>query len=229
MSSASGSDPRPAGFLSYAREDAAATRRLAIALRAGGIEVWFDENELRGGDEWDRAIRKQIRDCALFVPVISANTQTRTEGYFRLEWHLAEQRSLLMAKGQPFIVPVCIDDTRKRDAVAPDAFLAVQWTRLPGGEPPTGFVERMKKLVAGGEVARAFQPVGPNDTDSKTRATSAGSSPSIPDYELLRQIGQGGYGDVWLARGLTGVHRAVKIVWRNRFASPEPFEREFRG
>lgn len=39
----------------------------------------------------------------------------------------------------------------------------------------------------------------------------------------------GAYGEVWLARGLTGIFRAVKFVWRDRFESAEPFEREFRG
>ncbi len=53
--------------------------------------------------------------------------------------------------------------------------------------------------------------------------------PRITDYDLLRLIGRGGYGDVWLARGVTGVYRAIKIVWRNRFADSEPFEREFNG
>jgi len=53
--------------------------------------------------------------------------------------------------------------------------------------------------------------------------------PAIPDYELLRRIGQGSYGDVWLARGITGLYRAVKVVWRDRFETAEPFEREFRG
>lgn len=53
--------------------------------------------------------------------------------------------------------------------------------------------------------------------------------PAIPDYELLLLVGRGSYGEVWLGRGLTGVYRAIKIVWRDRFGSPEPFEREFRG
>ncbi len=52
---------------------------------------------------------------------------------------------------------------------------------------------------------------------------------AIPDYELLRLIGRGSYGDVWLARGVTGVYRAIKIVWRARFADAQPYEREFKG
>src|SRR5689334_2913442 len=87
-------------FLSYASEDVEAARRICEALRAAGIDVWFDQSELRGGEEWDRKIRKEIRDCALFIPLISANTHTRIEGYFRLEWKLAIDRSHLMAPDQ---------------------------------------------------------------------------------------------------------------------------------
>lgn len=76
-------------FLSYASQDTEAAKRICNALRAAGIEVWFDQSELRGGDAWDQKIRQQIRDCTLLVPIISAKTQDRPEGYFRLEWKLA--------------------------------------------------------------------------------------------------------------------------------------------
>jgi len=79
-------------FLSYASQDAQAALRICEALRAAGIEVWFDQSELRGGDAWDQKIRQQIRNCALFVPVISQTTSARGEGYFRLEWKLAVDR-----------------------------------------------------------------------------------------------------------------------------------------
>jgi tetratricopeptide (TPR) repeat protein len=143
------STPKGAVFLSYASQDAEAARSICEALRAAGVEVWFDQSELRGGDAWDQSIRKQIKNCALFIPVISAHTQTRLEGYFRLEWKLAEDRSHLMAKGKAFIVPVTVDGTGDQDAQVPDAFLAVQWTKLPGGDTPTTFAERVKKLLAG--------------------------------------------------------------------------------
>ncbi len=70
-------EPSTAVFLSYASQDAEAARRICDALRARGIEVWFDQSELRGGEAWDRRIRTQIRDCALFVPLISTNTASR--------------------------------------------------------------------------------------------------------------------------------------------------------
>ena len=51
----------------------------------------------------------------------------------------------------------------------------------------------------------------------------------IPDFSLLRQIGSGSYGEVWLARSVTGAYRAIKIVRRDQFDSEKSFEREFRG
>jgi hypothetical protein len=118
---------KAAVFLSYASEDAEAALTICQTLRAAGIEVWFDQSELRGGDAWDRKIRREIRECALFIPIISKNTQARAEGYFRLEWHLADQRTHLMGKGRPFLVPVCLDDTCV-DADLPDSFSIVQWS-----------------------------------------------------------------------------------------------------
>jgi hypothetical protein len=135
-------------FLSYASQDAEAAKRICHALRAGGIEVWFDQSEPRGGDVWDHKIRKQIHDCALFIPIISTHTQARTEGYFRLEWHLADQRKLSMTKSRPFLVPVCIDGTPDVDAEVPDSFAAVQWTRLSAGETSPTFLERVSRLLS---------------------------------------------------------------------------------
>ena len=141
-------DPGRVVFLSYASQDAEAAQKICEALRAVGIEVFLDQSELRGGDAWDQKIRHEIHDCALFIPVISANTASRHEGYFRLEWDLADQRTHMIARDRAFIVPVCVDATLESSADIPESFQRVQWTRLPGGETPPAFVERIKRLLS---------------------------------------------------------------------------------
>jgi serine/threonine protein kinase/formylglycine-generating enzyme required for sulfatase activity len=54
-------------------------------------------------------------------------------------------------------------------------------------------------------------------------------TPEIPDMEILRQIGGGSYGEIWMARSVTGALRAVKVVYRNDFDDDRAFEREFEG
>ncbi len=127
--------PAPrAVFLSYASQDAEAAKCICDALRSSGIEVWFDtDGGLETGDEWDAKIRRQIKECVLFVPVISANTEARHEGYFRIEWDLAAERARGIAHGVPFILPVVIDDTQQPQALVPDRFRTVQWTRARDG------------------------------------------------------------------------------------------------
>jgi TolB-like protein/cytochrome c-type biogenesis protein CcmH/NrfG len=134
-------------FLSYASEDAGVAKRICDALRVAGIEVWFDQSELRGGDAWDQKIRQQIRDCALFVPVISAHTQARPEGYFRLEWKLAVDRSHLMAAEKAFLLPVVVDATTEPEALVPTQFREVQWTRIRAGQVPAALVDRIAALL----------------------------------------------------------------------------------
>src|SRR5438552_2908071 len=61
------------------------------------------------------------------------------------------------------------------------------------------------------------------------RPTCENPAPSIPDHQLLRLIGRGSYGEVWLARSATGSLRAVKVVYRKSFDHDRPYEREFEG
>jgi adenylate cyclase len=135
-------------FISYASEDAAVAQRICADLRQAGLEVWIDQSDLRGGDAWDTSIRRQIRECALFVPLISANTNTRSEGYFRLEWKLAVDRTHLMADDQPFLLPLVVDATPDAEARVPDLFRERQWMRVPDGELPPEVIGRLARLLA---------------------------------------------------------------------------------
>lgn len=164
------STPTGAVFLSYASQDAEAAQRICAVLRSAGVEVWFDQSELRGGDAWDHKIRDQIHDCRLFIPVISANTEHRDEGYFRREWRLAVERVGDMTHKRTFLVPVVIDETPQRGASVPEKFHELQWTRLPGGETPPAFVERIKRLlIPDGSPAVTVTAVGSASTSVTAR------------------------------------------------------------
>src|SRR6058998_3021329 len=70
-----------------------------------------------------------------------------------------------------------------------------------------------------------FSTPSPRSSDFGVRV----ALPTIPDHELLRCIGRGSYGEVWLARNVMGNYRAVKVVYRTTFDHDRPFEREFEG
>jgi hypothetical protein len=172
---AAAAPPRPTIFISYASEDRAAARLLRDALDAAGLDVWYDENELAGGDSWDQKIRRQIRDCEYFMPVISATTQQRKEGYFRREWRLATERSLDMADDVLFLVPVTIDATTENGARVPDKFLTVQWLRLPGGAATPALHHLVRRILSGDHHALTRPPWGAN------RPPPAAASDPVPE------------------------------------------------
>jgi TolB-like protein len=166
----------PTVFLSYASEDRQAARRLGDALPAFGLEVWYDESELGGGDAWDQKIRKQIRDCDYFMALISARTEARHEGYFRREWRFAVERTLDMADDHTFLLPIAIDDTDQSRARVPDKFLAVQWLRVPDGEPTPALEALCRRLALGD----ASESASPRRTHGRPAQPAPGQVPPAP-------------------------------------------------
>lgn len=141
--------PENAVFISYAREDLPAVQRLKAAMDAAGIATWFDLDRLEGGDDYDRKIHANIARCSYFLPIVSANTQRRHEAYFRREWSYAVDRARNIADGAVFILPACIDDTAEAEALVPEWFRALHFTRMPDGDPAPEFLRRLQELLHG--------------------------------------------------------------------------------
>ena len=139
--------PDNAVFISYAREDLPAVQQIKAGLEAAGITTWFDIDRLEVGDDYDRKIQRNIARCSYFIPVVSATTQRRLEGYFRREWSYALDRARNMADGALFILPVSIDATSAADALVPDRFKALHFTQLPGGRVPEEFAARLTDFM----------------------------------------------------------------------------------
>ena len=83
------------------------------------------------------------------MPIVSARTEARREGYFRREWRLAVERTLDMADDHLFLLPVVIDDTDQAHARVPEKFLSVQWLRLPQGQPTPALDALCRRILAG--------------------------------------------------------------------------------
>lgn len=146
--------PRGGIFISYGRENLDAVERLHDTIASLGGDPWFDREELSAGDYWERKILPQIqREIRLFVPVISARTVARNEGYVFREWREAIERSKKIV-GRKFIVPVVVDPDyrgdldRYRDLV--DEFPSLRdlhFGRAPNGEPDEALRETLKNEI----------------------------------------------------------------------------------
>lgn len=130
-------------FISYASEDRASAHRLCDELKAlaGDDIAWLDKGSgLKIGDDWLRVIERHItKECKLFLPLISSNTERRAEGFFRREWNWAAERDEGV-QGRKFIMPLIIDSdmTSKNinDLLMPDRFRSKHAEPAPGGHLP---------------------------------------------------------------------------------------------
>jgi TolB-like protein len=191
MSSAGETDHsplRPSIFLSYASEDRTAASSIRDTMTAAGLEVWYDENELGGGDAWDKKIRKQIRECDYFMAVISAQTEARHEGYFRREWRLAVERALDMADDHAFLLPVVIDGTQQAIARVPERFLDVQWLKVPNGLPNSSLTSLCTRLIAGSPLEKASPRRTAPRAKQSWEAPVVRAMPAFPTEEAGQRV-----------------------------------------
>lgn len=149
--------PKNAVFISYCATDAsgrpARDARVALAIRdaleARGIDVWLDKDQLLGGDEYERKIERYINTCSLFMPLISATTESREDGFFRKEWSWALRKLPdFTGSGRQFLFPVVIDEVNPYQAKVPDEFKRVQFTPLVDPATDTQFINRVEWLYA---------------------------------------------------------------------------------
>jgi hypothetical protein len=136
-------------FISYAREDLLFVQELKAGLEAAGLQVWFDSDRLKPGDNFNPQIEQYIsKGCCCFLAVISRNTERRHEGYFRREWNLALERDKGIHFERKFIVPVVVDDTAE-PSVVPPRFAQLNYTWLLGGKVTPMFVRELREIVGG--------------------------------------------------------------------------------
>ncbi|MEA2464056.1 MAG: hypothetical protein QOJ98_1803 [Acidobacteriota bacterium] len=149
---------RGAVFLSYASEDRPFAENLAAKLRAADLDVWFDRDELEPGDPWENKILLNISKAAAFIAVISRNTLTRQQKFFRVEWEHAVDVAIRFPSDYRFLFPLSIDDTVPDHPSIPRQLHDRQWSATNEGEPDPAFVRALvetyksyqREVIAGG-------------------------------------------------------------------------------
>jgi TIR domain/SIR2-like domain len=151
-------------FISYCRTDAnggtARDQEVALAIRdalvARDIDVWLDRRALEGGDDYSKKIRRYINTCSVFLPLISETTDSRADGFFRMEWGWALERlPHFTGSDRQFLFPVVIDNTDPMRAKIPEEFRRIQCTRLRSESPDEEFLNRVQSLYEKARPARA--------------------------------------------------------------------------
>lgn len=137
-------------FVSYMREDEVAVRELVRRLQAAGCEIWLDVNRLKSGMNFDQRIEDYIRSrCALFVSVISTETERVAEGYAHREREWARQRceGIAEAERDRFYHPLLIADLDPgRVRLEPRLFAAAHRPKFLNGEVDDDFCQRLRRL-----------------------------------------------------------------------------------
>lgn len=98
-------------FISYAREDIDTARQIYHDLKKFGLDVWFDEECLLPGKNWDREIQNIIPQCAHFLALLSSNSVNK-HGYVQKELKKAFEVLDKFPEGYEYIIPVRLNDCK---------------------------------------------------------------------------------------------------------------------
>jgi len=61
-------------FLSYSHSDSQIVNKIANNLQEEGIDIWFDRQDLLGGQDWQDQIEKALTEAAFVLVFISAKS-----------------------------------------------------------------------------------------------------------------------------------------------------------
>lgn len=128
-------------------EDYKAALALKEKLEDVGVDVWFDKDQLLGGDDYERKIERYINTCSIFMPIISETTNSRNNGFFRKEWGMALKRlPNFTGSDRQFIFPVSMGELDYYNAMIPDEFKRFQFSVIEENEPSEKLINRIKTI-----------------------------------------------------------------------------------
>ncbi|OQY31587.1 MAG: hypothetical protein B6I38_05675, partial [Anaerolineaceae bacterium 4572_5.1] len=96
-------------FLSYASEDVNEARKLYAQLNSiPELDVWFDKESLKSGQDWEIEIRKAIHESRYFILLLS--NYSKKKGFYQKEIRMALDIRNEYPEGEIFLIPVRLDN-----------------------------------------------------------------------------------------------------------------------
>jgi TIR domain len=96
-------------FLCHCSEDKPTVRKLHERLLADGFTPWLDEEEIRGGREWEREIEQALDESHAIVICLSRDFVVKT-GYVQKEVREAVRLAAYRPSGDIYVIPVRLED-----------------------------------------------------------------------------------------------------------------------
>jgi hypothetical protein len=139
-------------FLSYTVKDKEAVETLKKALEGiANVTCWYDNREIKPGDDFKTEIAKNIKSADLFIPLISANSLLHKDGYVQLEWFTADNVNTFRkidGNTEKYLMPIVIDDTNPYDTNVPKYFSELSIGKVPQGNPGQEFIHQVRETLS---------------------------------------------------------------------------------
>ncbi len=119
-------------FISYVRENQKDVDDLCTALRAAGINVWLDREQIEPGTPWKKAIRNAIQRGSWFIAFFSRESLARPRSHVNEELALAVEELRLRQRGQPWFISVLlsVSEPPQLDIGYGETLADLQWVDL---------------------------------------------------------------------------------------------------
>jgi formylglycine-generating enzyme required for sulfatase activity len=170
-------DKRPLKvFLCHASTDKPKVRELYRYLRRRGINPWFDEEHLVGGQDWQVEIPKALATSDAIIICLTKNSVDK-EGYIQKEIKFALDKALEMPEGRIFLIPVKFEECE-----VPFTLSRYQWVDLT---IESGYAKMMRALkFRASQLERSTVEVSKKDIEEENLVRAK------KEHESIKHVGR---------------------------------------
>lgn len=116
-------------FISYAHNDSRQVEQIYQFLKANSHRPWMDVHDIIGGEDWQRAIRKSIRESDIFLFCLSTKSYNR-RGMIQRELRLGQDEMTMLTPGDIYLIPLRLEECSLPETL--ESYQAIDWFAADG-------------------------------------------------------------------------------------------------